>query len=117
MKFCMLHWIDLKKAISDRGLDNLIAKDGKAAMEMVKDNLARKGEYTKDNFDPLMAAHLSIMNNAVEKGGVYILNGDYCPLCEFKKHVKDADPNEWIKFASDEVLEKARKLNLTPKVN
>lgn len=113
MKFCMPHWDELRKAISDRGLDHLVAKDGKAAMAMMMDEI-KKQDLDSSNFDPLMAAHNAIAAHAIEQGGLYLLTDDYCPLCELKKH--KGNPKEWIDGASNECLELARKMKLVPDV-
>ena len=42
----------------------------------------RRIEKTLERYDPLMAAHNMISGRAIECGGIYLLTGDYCPLCE-----------------------------------
>ena len=113
MKFCQAHWDQLRKSIKDVGMEHLAAKDGKAAVTMMKNELENKGKK-QDNFDPLMSAHWKILNNAIENGGLYLLQGEYCPLCELQKY--GGKPNEWIEFATRDVLAEARKLGMMPNV-
>lgn len=79
MKMCMDHWERLREAIKARGLYALVADSGEKAAS----NLASELEHgqTIDNFDPLMSAHNAILGNALDAGGLAILQGDTCPLC------------------------------------
>ena len=113
MKFCQPHWQSLRDAIAARGLNHLIAKDGKEAVErMVKEV---KGEDKALDFDPLMSAHWAICGNAIRCGGLYLMSGDYCPLCELNKHApsemrtEGVTPSDaWIEKAADGALEHAK---------
>lgn len=100
MKFCQDHWDSLRAAISKRGLDQFVSKDGK---ELVSKIDLADGSMA---FDPLMAAHMAIVGNAVEIGGLYLLTGDYCPICE---SIKNGGPSAdwWINNAADEQYQKA----------
>lgn len=100
MKFCQPHWERLKGEIKSHGVVDFIAKDGAEALSQVVGQL--KGEQqTKRNYDPLMAAHWMIVNRALECGGLYLMTGDYCPLCEVKKHGKAPNIDElWVKGVS-----------------
>lgn len=64
MKFCQDHWDRLRALIVDRGMDGLVARGGADATRRMIDEL-QAGRNT-DNFDPLMAAHWAIANNAME---------------------------------------------------
>ena len=63
MRFCQPHWDSLRAAIDERGLASLVAESGEQAAK----NIAREVEEgsTLDNYDPLMAAHFAIWNNAM----------------------------------------------------
>ncbi len=123
MKFCMPHWAELKTAIDIRGLSHLVAKDGKVAADRLKDELM--GVATKDTYDPLMNAHNMITCRALEAGGLYLLTGDFCPLCELDTHLPALDekgqprPNSenkestnWINGCTDSVLNHCQELKL-----
>lgn len=79
MRFCQGHWNKLREAIADRGLDGLVARGGAEAVERSASEL--ETGTTPANFDPLMAAHWAIANNAsrlVEQAGgnpLYLLTG------------------------------------------
>lgn len=109
----MDHWNRLKESIAGAGMEHLVASDGKACVENLKDELREK-KLTKGNFDPLMSANLAIINNALAGGGFYLMTGNYCPLCEFRKY--GGTPKEWIENATRDALARARKLELMPNV-
>lgn len=91
MRFCQTHWDRLRDALEERGLAELIAKDGeRAAANLV--NEAETGEATLANYDPLMRAHWAIVGNATrmlgERAGpstvAYLMLADDVPedVCE-----------------------------------
>jgi len=84
VRFCQQHWGALRAAIDARGMSHLVAKDGHQAVENMV--LELEGREQEALFDPLMAAHNMIARKALEHGGLYMLTGDYCPVCEFCKH-------------------------------
>lgn len=100
MKICQPHWDALKTAIDIRGLSHLVAKSAKDAVERLKDEVA--GVETDDTFDPLMAAHTAITCRALKCGGLYLMTGDFCPLCEAEKHGGEPGlAQKWIDSCSD----------------
>jgi len=113
MQMCQTHWNKLREAINGAGMEHLVASDGKACIENLKDELKEK-KKTKGNFDPLMSANLAIMNNALAGGGFYLMTGAYCPLCEFQKY--GGFPKEWIDNATRDALKTARRMELVPDV-
>lgn len=116
MKFCQPHWDALKLAVESRGLGHLIAANGRDAMARAVAEL--KGTDEPDDFDPLMAAHWMISGKALEMGGLYLMTGGYCPICEVVKHhpadcgKPDCTPESyerwWIDGPADAVLAEAR---------
>lgn len=107
MKMCQPHWDALRKAIEDRGLYHLVAKDGKTAIDNLKAELEGRGD--KSNYDPLMTANLMICDTALQMGGLYLLNGEHCPLCEAAKHLGANAPEVWINGCTDSILEYCQK--------
>lgn len=85
MKFCDHHWGKLRQAIVDRGLAHLI-KSAEENMESMASEIEGNGPTT---FDPLMTAHWMICGTAIERGGVYMMTGDYCPVCEALEHTQN----------------------------
>lgn len=117
MKFCQKHWEDLKQAIKDKGMWDLVAIDGHAALYMMKQEL--EGSETDSTYDPLMAAHNMISAKALEYGGLYLMTGDYCPLCELISHAPggsdgEATCREWIKGSTDACLAYCQEHKLIP---
>lgn len=118
MKFCDCHWAALKEAVKVRGMWGLVAKDGTAVMERIKEEIA--GNASDDNFDPLAAATWAIYGRAIELGGLNMMMGELCPLCELDTQVKgdseiqqlDANgriPSQnWIEGCCDSLLEYCR---------
>lgn len=114
MKFCTNHWEALRKAIEDRGLSHLVAKDGETAASNMKAEL--EGQKSPQNYDPLMDAHWMITNRALKMGGLYLMTVDadgnhYCPLCEVGKH--GGNPQEWIDGCTDSILAHCQTNGLT----
>lgn len=118
MQICEPHWKDCRQSIDDRGLSHLIAKSPEEVVNrVIKEIEGITGLDKSDtkNFDPLMSLHNIIFSYAIRLGGLYLMtldrNGNhYCPLCEVDKHGGSAQ--DWIKHASDSVLEHCKANNL-----
>lgn len=69
MQMCKHHWSMLRKAIQDRGLSHLIAKDA--------------AQLEKQGGDPLVSANIAIFGNAMMIFGPEFIQriGDGCPIC------------------------------------
>ena len=117
MKFCQKHWDRLRDVIKAKGMAHLIAKNGQTAAKNIVKEL--EGKLGADDYDPLMACHWLIMERALECGGLYLLNDDYCPLCEAIKHTPVDDDtdiaDEWIDGCTDAVKEHCIKIGALPK--
>jgi hypothetical protein len=81
MKMCQKHWDMLRDAIKDRGLAHMVASNGREAAARLA-----KPDADGSDFDPLMAAFMMISGRAIEDGGLYLLKGDYCPVCEVMEY-------------------------------
>lgn len=131
MKFCMKHWNALRDAIKIRGMSEFVALDGAQSLEMAKDEM--KGvPKTRKNFDPLMASHWAIANNAMTtlanlgQNPLILLTADpehpewECPICclnwLFAEHdrtctnpecklQKGITMDHWVDKAADEMAE------------
>lgn len=104
MKFCKDHWSKLQTAINERGLSDLVSGSGEELQRRMKIEMEAK-KTTKESFDPLMTAHNMIVKNALQAGGVYMLNGDFCPLCELNKNAEEMKEtaDDWIRKSADGV--------------
>jgi len=117
MMMCQEHWDRLRRAIDERGLSHLIARDSKRALEA----LTKEAEGTAgpNDYDPFMAANWAIMSQALKCGGLYLMedgpDGPYCPLCEAAKHGGEGTDREWIIGSCDYQLEYARSIGLAAK--
>lgn len=111
MRMCQQHWNALRAAIEERGLSSFVSKDGQTAIDRTVDDL--HGAPTKQTFDPLLGANFAIWSNALDQGGLYLMQGDCCPICE---SVKRGGPTAewWISNAANEQVNKARDLGLLP---
>ena len=54
----------MREAVRERGLEPLVASDGRAAAQAMKDQVVEEG-VSLANFDPLMSAHWAIFGNAM----------------------------------------------------
>jgi hypothetical protein len=111
LKFCDDHWEKLRQAVKDRGLWHLVARSGQEATERVKDELGNK--ETDATWDPLMACHWAVNGNALKMGGLYLLQGDLCQICEAIKH-GCGDESLWINRPADDALAYAKEHGLIP---
>ncbi len=123
MKFCQAHWDKLREAVKVRGLWHLVAQNGEQAIE---NEIAKiEGRADNRNYDPLMSCHWMIVNRALDLGGLYLMTGDYCPICESIKHTvgKLKDENDqpctqegeeryWIDGPADAALKHCQEIGL-----
>jgi hypothetical protein len=101
MKMCQPHWEQLRKAIDERGLSGFINKSGEAATVEITSQI--HGTEDKDRpYDPLLAANFAIWSNALKCGGLYLMSGGYCPLCELEAH-SPAKAEDWINPCTDSI--------------
>lgn len=114
MKFCQQHWDRLRAVVKEKGMEPLIAKSAEAAMERMQEEAA--GTQTPATFDPLMSCHWMIANNALQAGGLYLMTGDFCPLCELVKNTKIGMDEQWIESATEAALAYCREHKLLPGV-
>jgi hypothetical protein len=117
VKFCIPHWKRLRDAIESRGLMPLVARNGKEAAEALAvqmDDAPLDGK--KASYDPLMDCTLMVYKRAMDLGGLYMLTGEKCPVCEAVKfsaygegerEFRDAAHVErhWIDGPADSVLQ------------
>lgn len=101
MKMCLPHWDALKDAIKERGMWPLVTESGEAATKRAVSEMENKA--TNETYDPLMSANFMIWNAALRTGGLYLMTGDYCPLCEADKHGAPGTASEWIRGCTDSV--------------
>jgi hypothetical protein len=119
----MPHWESLRAAIAERGLSSLVTDSGEKAAGNLTDELERG--RTVDNYDPLMAAHMAILNNVMGLVGIDVMmpnedGSDRCPLCFLNadhaaKCTVDGctitSYDHWIDKAADEQVEVWKGLN------
>lgn len=123
MKFCQEHWSLCRKAVDDRGMSSLVARDGQAALDNVVAEL--QGDDAKKTFDPLMSLHWHFVNEALRCGGLYVMGDDpsgkneghYCPLCEFASNSHGFIAEEAIGNIANQMADWARSEGLIPAVS
>lgn len=117
MKICQQHWQLMRDAVDSRGMATLVAKNGEAAFEdQVRhlDEAQRTGSVSeqtvRETFDPLMSMHWHWTNGALRNGGLYLMGnnpddaeGNYCPVCEYVKHVENFDAKKEIDSVADQM--------------
>lgn len=109
---CQPHYEQLKQAIRDRGLWPLVAQSPEAASANIEAQV--NGDQDPKNYDPLLNATMMIYHQGVKQGGLYMMTGDYCPLCELEAHTTWGKAAEWISGCTDAVLEYCRTHKLVP---
>lgn len=114
MKCCQPHWEELKQAIKDKGLYQLVHSTGEALMESMVNQL--NGDHDKKDFDPLMNAVFAIYAHYLKFAGIQAANQDECPLCAVDRKFPGASKN-WIEGSTDDQLAAARYLKLVPQVS
>ena len=102
MKMCADHWTGCQTAIETRGLSHRISQNDEELKKRIENEL--KGIEDKYDYDPLAQLCFAIYSQSLKAGGLYLLGGDYCPLCELKEKT-GVDPNEWINGAADAIFE------------
>lgn len=119
MKFCDEHWAKLRAGVQSRGLWHLVAESGEDAIQRMERELD-DGKSSAASFDPLMGAHWAICGRAIAAGGLYLMTGDYCPLCELDAHATNEKPErgplseQWIEGCLDAQRKHAEALGLVP---
>lgn len=117
MQMCDSHWTALKAKLEELGLAHLIVNQ-EQLKTIVTDEV--NGE-TPENWCPLFTATMQIYGEALRAGGLYMMMGSLCPLCEVAKHLpptatgQSAD-NHWIDGCCTALLERARAENRVAKV-
>ena len=84
MKICPSHWDKLRAALDERGLTHLVGNADSAREQITGELEGVPGSQLPR--DPLLSASFSIMGVAIKNGGLYLMEGDYCPICEAVKH-------------------------------
>jgi hypothetical protein len=107
MRMCQEHWDALVQGVKDRGMWHLVAQSDVELAEKLM-NAFEDGADLAKVYDPLMAANGAIASAAIHEGGLYLLEGDFCPLCEVKKHGHGPGMDkDWIEGSLDDQLQYA----------
>lgn len=104
MQICKAHWDTMRTSIADRGMEGLVAKSGKEAL----DNEMTQLESGESKFDPLMSMHWHWMDTALQCGGLSVLmpkpdGSQCCPICELAAHYEDFKPETEINSVADQM--------------
>lgn len=121
MRFCKDHWQTCREAVSERGMDSLVSRDGQEAIDRTVGDL--EGEDPKKTFDPLMSLNWHFTNEALRCGGLYVMGQNetgeneshYCPMCEFVKHSEGFDAKASIGTIADQMRDWAQSEGLIPR--
>lgn len=125
MRICEKHWQMLRDGIASRGLQGLVSTSGDDLGSRIE--RAISGEATVAGaYDPLFSVSMTINRAALETGGLYLLSGDYCPICEAMKGLANVPlengdipgaewvENDWINGPLDAELRYAQANRLVP---
>lgn len=123
MRLCKECWDKLRVAIEERGLMQMVGKNGDTAAKMAMERA--NGDESRGSYDPLMAANFAIWSHVLQATGVkFMMDSAGCPLCEKTEMEKTCtDPmckkesgDDWIRFAADDQLAYAREKGFIPQV-
>lgn len=110
MKICHAHWQQCRAAVSESGMDSLVANSGEEAM--IRMAAAQRGE----DFEPLMELNLYLVRQVTNNAGPEILiildleaGGALCPLCLIADNCATYDVAEHLKETTDLMAEYCRK--------
>lgn len=117
MKMCESHWNDLREAIESRGLWHLVGKNGEEATAKFT---AYQATEEPKYFEPLMAAHMSIISYYASHIGIDNLRAlgetPVCPLCDAGFQSESGGLSKsgslaeaWIEAAADDAFNIAYK--------
>jgi hypothetical protein len=109
-QFCLPHWEVLRTKIDEAGLGSLVAESAEEAAK--KTAAMTQGLLDIDTFEPLMYAHLCIIQNALEIGAQNILSSNGCPICLLKEvncpqcNIPHPDIfDDWLNKAVEDTIE------------
>lgn len=111
MQICSEHWSAIRKAVDDRGMGHLGAKNGQEAMAAIVTEL--EGRAAENDFDPLMGCANSVMTMGLKVCGLSLMvtkedGSQPCPICEAMKLYRDW----WINGPADAMLQEAKEKGL-----
>jgi hypothetical protein len=91
-----------------RGLWHLKSATEEDAAKVVAALNGAPGSEKSDITDPYLLGQFLLLQFALDMGGLYLLlpredGSDYCPVCEYASHVKDADSAMLLNSVCDEV--------------
>lgn len=105
MQVCTKHWARFRELIEERGMTHLVAASGEEALQNQVNDLNASPE-DKKSFDPLMNANWMVCSQALEMGGLYLMTGPYCPICEVVKNLSGSPMEGETEPIGEERLEK-----------
>lgn len=100
MQICQDHWHELRNAIRQRGLWELVASGTPPTLQVT----GQEAEPPQEMLDPLRTTSLMISDQAVMAFGSYLLTRNDCPLCEVEYNLGKGTSLEWIDVDADIVL-------------
>jgi hypothetical protein len=117
MKLCITHLLDLKNALTGRGLGSMFDAQDDGEPSLI---IQATGPETRATYNPLTSANAMLRAAALKVGGMYLLRKDlagneYCPICEGIKGCKAQALDEklvtvWITQAADAVADYVKRL-------
>lgn len=127
MKVCQKHWDRLIELIKERGAWHLVG-DHETAKKQLQAELEGEPGDPKD-VDPLLRVNNMIWAHALKAGGLYLMSGDYCPICEAMVHMANVPvtpggppagtewvENHWTVGAVDAVIQMLREAGALPSI-
>lgn len=121
MRMCKDHWDVCRQAVENKGLGQLVARDGVEACDNAVADLKGEPDPKHERFDPLMSMNWHWSSVALKAGGLAMMGkgpdeneGHFCPLCELAAHWPDFNPQTSVNDVADQMATWARSEGLIP---
>lgn len=98
MNWCQEHWQQLRVAVAEQGLADLVAKNGEECASRVE----------AGDFEPLSSAYMNINTAMLRDVGLFVT----CPCCLLVEHKQPELVKDWIDGAVNDQRNEAIKRGL-----
>lgn len=93
MQICQPHWDRIRALIDEHGMAHMVGTPQSAFEQMAGELTGEAPPDTATTFDPLLRVNSMLMGRAIEQGGLYMMSGNFCPVCEAVKHLASVPRN------------------------
>lgn len=87
MQICQPHWDKIRALVDEHGMAHLVGNVESAHERLASEITGDAPVDDAKNLDPLLRVNAMIWERGLSMGGLYMMNGDICPICEAMKHM------------------------------